>query len=83
MTKYPPTVEEFEAYVLANAAYYTTIVFEKKRYHREEHNTLGMAKTRARERQELITNGRKVLLYAVTKEGRSVQVNWEKKKVQQ
>lgn len=79
MTKFPPTVEEFEAMVLANAAYYTTIVFAGRKYHREEHSTLGMAKVRASERQEFITNGRKVMLYAVTAEGRSVIVDWEKR----
>lgn len=77
--KYPPTVAEFEAMVLANAAYYTTVVFSKKSYQREEHATLGQAKSRARERQKEITNGRKVMLYAVTAEGRSVMVDWEKR----
>lgn len=70
---FPPTVAEFEQYVLDHAAYFTTVLFSGRgHYNREEHKTLAEARARAKERTD--AQGRPCLIYAVTAEGRSVVV---------
>jgi len=73
MQTLPTSAEGYEAFILANAVYFTTCLFSGRgQYNREQHATLEEARTRAKQRTD--KQGRTAMIYAVTADGRDAMV---------